>query len=157
MQAYGNMLQLYTYRVTGNQKYLDAFRDGARFWADHFVDDEYGATVLRAHLDGGVADGAKAVRTKTSYHALEHALLNSLYLSLWVNEEPTTLHYRVEHPMDEPFYPLPIEVLNPAVKTLSIDGTDQVPPFASPVTLGLDELGPSSIRVTVTDTTSLRP
>jgi hypothetical protein len=50
------------------------------------------------HLDGQVTDGAKAVRTKTSYHAMEHALLNYLYLSLWVNQTPATLHYRIESP-----------------------------------------------------------
>lgn len=157
VQAYGNMLQLYAYRVTGKQRYLDAFRDGAQFWNHNFVDDKHGATVLRAHLDGGVADGAKAVRTKTSYHALEHALLTSLYLPLWVNEEPTTLHYRFEHPVDAPFHPLPIEVGRPAVKTLSINGQDQGPSFSSPIELHLDGSGPSSIRVTVSDTASVRP
>lgn len=58
-QAYGNLLQLYAYRTTGRERYRDAFRQGAQFWNRHFVDETYGGTVLRAHLAGGVADGAQ--------------------------------------------------------------------------------------------------
>lgn len=157
VQAYGNMLQLYAYRVTGKKRYLNAFRDGARFWNAHFVDPKHGATVLRADLDGGVADGAKAVRTKTSYHALEHALINSLYLSLWVNDTPATLHYRFQGPPEDPFHPLPIEVMNPVVEAVTIDGREQTPPFSSPIPLEDEGPEPSSVRVTVTDTSRTEP
>jgi mannose/cellobiose epimerase-like protein (N-acyl-D-glucosamine 2-epimerase family) len=82
VQGYGNMLQLYAHRTTGDPRYLEAFRKGAHFWTDAFVDREQGGTVLRTTLDGTVVDGDKAVRTKTSYHAAEHALLLALYLDL---------------------------------------------------------------------------
>lgn len=100
VQGYGNMLRLYAHRTTGDPRYLEAFRKGAHFWTDAFVDREQGGTVLRTTLDGTVVDGDKAVRTKTSYHAAEHALLLALYLDLWTTDTPTTLHYRLDSVQD---------------------------------------------------------
>jgi mannobiose 2-epimerase len=154
VQAYGNMLQLYAYRVTGAQRYRDAFRKGAEFWTRHFVDDEHGGTVLRVHLDGRVADGAKAVRTKTSYHAMEHALLNFLYLSLWVNETPATLHYRIEGPFDDTVSPLPVEATRPTIQRLLVDERQMTPPTGGTLPLNLQRRAPVPITVTVTDSTA---
>ena len=95
VQAYGNMTQLYLYNVTQSEQYLERFRKGARFWNEAFLDDNHGGTVLKADFKGNVEKGAKAVRTKTAYHAMEHALLNYLYLKLWVQDQPATLHYRL--------------------------------------------------------------
>ncbi|MDZ7689668.1 MAG: AGE family epimerase/isomerase [Balneolaceae bacterium] len=95
IQAYGNMLELYMYRITGAQQHLDNFDKGARFWNDYFMDKEYGASFLRVHIDGELEDGSKAVRSKTAYHSMEHGLLNYLYTNLWVDRQPVTLHYRI--------------------------------------------------------------
>jgi mannose/cellobiose epimerase-like protein (N-acyl-D-glucosamine 2-epimerase family) len=154
VQAYGNMLQLYAYRVTGAQRYRDAFRKGARFWTQHFVDDEHGGTVLRVHLDGRVADGAKAVRTKTSYHAMEHALLNFLYLSLWVNDPPATLHYRIEGPFDGAFSPLPVEATEPTIQKILVDGRRRSPSTTGMIRLNLQRNASIPVTVTVTDSTA---
>ncbi|MFB6248364.1 MAG: AGE family epimerase/isomerase [Salinibacter sp.] len=150
VQAYGNFLQLYAYHVTGKQRYLDTFRKGARFWTQNFVDSRYGGTVLRAHLSGGVADGAKAVRTKTSYHALEHALLGYLYLDLWVNEAPVTVHYRIKDPRGDRLFPLPIEELSPTIERVRRNGTLQVPPDTVGRALRLPSQGPASLTLEVT-------
>jgi mannobiose 2-epimerase len=149
-QAYGNFLQLYAYRVTGRKRYLRAFRSGAHFWTDHFVDEKHGGTVLRAFLDGGVAGGRKAVRTKTSYHALEHSLLAYLYLDLWVNESPVTLHYQIEDPNGERLYPLPVEDLTPKIERVTINGTPQTPPDTADGALRLPEKGPAAITIQLT-------
>ena len=149
VQAYGNFLQLYAYHVTGEQRYLDAFRAGARFWSRHFVDAEHGGTVLRARLSGGVADGAKAVRTKTSYHALEHALLGYLYVDLWVNETPVTVHYRIEEPRGNRLFPLPIEALSPTIERVRLNGTAQSPPDTVDHALRLPSRGPASLTLEV--------
>ena len=98
VQAYGNLLQLSLYRTTGDEAALRRFRKGARFWNDHFVDARYGGTVLATTLDGQVARGQKGVRTKTSYHAMEHALLGYLLTTLWVEGELATLHFQIESP-----------------------------------------------------------
>lgn len=94
IQAYGNMEQLYRYRLTGDPAALDRFKSGVNFWNRAFMDSSYGATVLSATHGGEIDRGDKAVRTKTSYHAAEHALLNYLYLTLWVQEEPAVLYLR---------------------------------------------------------------
>ena len=155
VQAYGNMLQLYAYRMTGKTRYREAFRQGARFWSQHFVDHKHGGTVLRVHLDGRVADGAKAVRTKTSYHALEHALLNYLYLSLWINEAPTTLHYRIQGPFEGAFGPLPVEATNPQIQRMSVGSRQKT--FSNPagmVRLNFQGDTALDLTVTVTDSTT---
>ncbi|WP_263787335.1 AGE family epimerase/isomerase [Salinibacter grassmerensis] len=122
VQAHGNMLQLYAYCATGADRYLDAFRKGARFWMDAFVDADHGGTVLRTTLDGTVVDGEKAVRTKTSYHAVEHALLASLYLDLWARGAATTLHYRLDSVQDLSLSP-PLVEDTPRIERVLVDGT----------------------------------
>jgi hypothetical protein len=154
VQAYGNMLQLYAYRMTGEDRYREAFRQGARFWNQYFVDPKDGGTVLRVRLDGQVVDGAKAVRTKTSYHAMEHALLNYLYLSLWVNNTPATLHYRIEGPFAGTFSPLPVEAQRPVIQQLSVDGRQRSPPTTGTIRLNLQRTAPVPITISVTDSTS---
>lgn len=109
IQAYGNMLQLSMYGYGDHPKSLDEFKKGSSFWNRAFVDDKYGGTVLSATLGGKIDRGDKAVRTKTSYHAMEHALLNYLYLSLWVEHKPVELHfYWDENSNSQPLCPLPI-------------------------------------------------
>lgn len=154
VQAYGNMLQLYAYRVTGSEQYLRAFQSGAQFWNEHFVDARHGGTVLRTSLDGGVADGAKAVRTKTSYHALEHSLLSYLYLNLWVNNSSVTLHYQIDEPDGGRLHPLPIESLHPRIEHVTMNGTSQVPPDTVNGALRLPEKGPVTVTVELTSPSS---
>jgi len=149
VQAYGNLLQLYAYRTTGADRYLRAFHAGARFWNEHFVDRAHGGTVLRANLDGGVADGAKAVRTKTSYHAMEHALLASLYVDLWVNDTTTTLHYRTDGSRDAPLYPLPIEDLAASPQEVIVNGSVRNDLILETGAIGRPETDSASIRVLV--------
>jgi hypothetical protein len=120
------MLQLYAYRTTGEERYLEAFRKGARFWNEAFVDEKSGGTVLKTTLDGTVTAGDKAVRTKTSYHAVEHALLNALYLDLWANEQSVSLHYRLQTPGTTRLHPLPIEE-RPRIHQVRVNGTPHAP------------------------------
>lgn len=143
--AYGNMLQLYAYRVTGNDRYLEAFRKGARFWNDHLVDREYGGSPTRVYLDGTLDDGAKAKRTKTSYHSLEHSLLCYLYLDLWVNETPVTLHYRIQKPEGRRLHPLPIEA-TPHIENVTVNDRPQTPPDTSDGSFRLPSEGPVEIE-----------
>ncbi|MFB6274230.1 MAG: AGE family epimerase/isomerase, partial [Salinibacter sp.] len=146
VQAYGNMLQLYAYRTTGDERYLDAFRKGARFWNEAFVDEKHGGTVLKTTLDGTVTAGDKAVRTKTSYHALEHALLTSLYLDLWANDTATSVHYRFKTPQGERLRPLPIED-TPHIERVLVNGTPQAPPDTVDRALRLPSSGPVRLQI----------
>ena len=110
--------------------------------------------MLRVHLDGRVADGAKAVRTKTSYHAMEHALLNFLYLSLWVNDPPATLHYRIEGPFDGAFSPLPVGATEPTIQKILVDGRRRSPSTTGMIRLNLQRNASIPVTVTVTDSTA---
>lgn len=110
IQAYGNMLSLYLYHQTGQEHYREAFRKGADFWNKYYIDEKSGGAYLSVNNDGSILKGTKAVRTKTSYHSLEHSLLNYLYTNLWVKKKPVTLYYFVNSfQSGEKLYPLPIE------------------------------------------------
>ncbi len=125
VQAYGNMTQLYLYRVTKAEHYLERFRKGANFWNKAFLDKKYGGTVLKADLNGKVIKGDKAVRTKTAYHAMEHGLLNYLYLNLWVAEKPVKLHYHLSNTeKGETFYPSFLVDPKVRIKQVKINGRD---------------------------------
>ncbi|MCF8334571.1 MAG: AGE family epimerase/isomerase [Bacteroidales bacterium] len=123
IQAYGNMLSIYLYDQTGEARYLEAFRKGAEFWNRYFIDDRYGGAYLSVKTDGSILKGAKAVRTKTSYHSLEHSLLNYLYTNLWVKKKPVTLYYFVNSSKaGGKLYPLPIEDEDTKINLVKING-----------------------------------
>lgn len=126
IQAYGNMINLCLYKATGDEIYLDYFTRGARLWDSAFVDRRHGDTFFRIDSAGNVLDHTKAGRFKSSYHNMEHCLLNYLYLNLWVNCEPVVLHFRISSSNDgENLYPVPIEDRNiRIVKATSPDKGD---------------------------------
>lgn len=123
IQAYGNMLQLpihYYGNVPGS---LDRFKRGADFWNKAFLDQEYGSTMLSATLDGEIDRGDKAVRSKTSYHAMEHSMLNYLYLNLLIHDEPVTLYFHFDEDSDgRPLCPLPIYDEEAQITAASVNG-----------------------------------
>ncbi len=123
VQAYGNMLSLYLYRQTEEQQFLKAFRRGADYWNRHFIDDAHGGAFLSVKLDGTPLKASKAVRSKTSYHSLEHALLNYIYTNLWIKEKPVTLHFKIpEARTGEKLYPLPVEDATAQILRAEING-----------------------------------
>lgn len=123
IQAYGNMFDLYLYRITNDKKYLEDFKKGARFWNEYFLDKEFGGTFLSIYLDGKMKDGKKAGRYKTSYHTVEHSLLNYLYLDLWVNNKPVELYFYILSPRkNAKLYPVPIEDNTIKLKEVIING-----------------------------------
>ncbi len=95
IHAYGNMISLYLYHVTDETRYLDDFKKGALAWDESFIDKIYGDTYLSTDSLGKGLDGTKANRFKTSYHSIEHCLLNYLMLNLWVNNEPVEIYFRI--------------------------------------------------------------
>lgn len=150
MQAYGNMFALALHEATGEASALDDFRRGAAFWNRAFIDSTYGGAVLKTTLQGDITRGTKAVRSKTSYHSLEHALLNALYLGLGPAEAPITLHFRVADPKPgETLYPLPIAV-DATIKEVTINGAPWADTSADPPAVHLpDRDGPLRIQVTL--------
>lgn len=150
VQAYGNMTQLYLYQVLKDEQYLKQFTKGAKFWNKAFLDDRYGGTVLKTDFSGNIEKGAKAVRTKTAYHAMEHALLNYLYLKLWVQEQPAELHYRLTNTTEgSEFHP--VFLADPAIqiKDVTINGNEWEQYDAEKQVITLPEGEKLSIKVTL--------
>lgn len=95
LQSYGIFTQLHLFHLTGEDQYLDSFRKMASFWSDNFIDKEYGGAYQSVTPSGEVPNTAKASPWKASYHEMETALLNYLYLNLYVNKKPSTLHFNI--------------------------------------------------------------
>ena len=98
IQNYGSFLFLQLCHITGDKSYLEQFRKGAVFWDRYFLDREFGGVFMSLSLDGQVVDDRKGIVWKTSYHEMEHALLNYLYLNLYVNRQPVVLHFWLRDP-----------------------------------------------------------
>ena len=76
-------------------------RKTEEFYASHFHDGKRGGVFGSVKPDGTVmGEGRKASDSDwhTSYHEMEHGLLNYLYLNLYVNGTRATLHYRLDGP-----------------------------------------------------------
>ncbi len=110
IQIYGSLLQLHLYRATGESRYLDNFQRSATFFEENFHDPVHGGIFPAVGADGAPrGKQRKAGPWQTSYHELEHALLNYLYLSLYVHGEPATLYFHLAgegphrvSPVDDP-------------------------------------------------------
>lgn len=101
VQIYGSFLQLQLYHLTEDPACLVTLRKTEQFFVDHFCDREKGGVFGSVRPDGAVmGEGRKASDSDwhTSYHEMEHALLNYLYLNLYVNGTRASLHYRLDGP-----------------------------------------------------------
>jgi cellobiose epimerase len=123
IQAYGNMYSLYRYRTLDNESALTRFIEGAEAWENNFIDRESGGTWLSVHINGDIMNPAKANRFKSSYHSLEHCLLNFIYLHAWVELQPFELHFSIEA-QSEPgiLHPVPVEDPGIIVKQVKFNG-----------------------------------
>lgn len=152
VQAYGNMLQLAMAGYGKEPQSLESYQKGATFWNKAFVDQKYGGTILSATLEGAVDRGHKAVRSKTSYHAMELSLLKYLYLNLLINKEPVSLYFNFDSDSDDkPLCPLPIYSSGATITGVTLNGksvpvTNQAKPCISlPKTAGTNN--PIKIRI----------
>jgi mannose/cellobiose epimerase-like protein (N-acyl-D-glucosamine 2-epimerase family) len=97
IHIYGALLDLRLHAIDGDPARLRRFARAARFYRSHFLDREFGGGFATLNRDGSLADdGSKAAPWHTSYHDVEHGLVSFLLLSLYVNREPATLHFRFE-------------------------------------------------------------
>ncbi len=95
LQSYGIFTQLHLYHLTGENHYRDSFRKMASFWSDYFVDKEFGGAYQNVSPSGLVQNTAKASPWKASYHEMETALLNYIYLNLYFNNTSVTLYFHI--------------------------------------------------------------
>ncbi len=96
-QIYACFLQLQLYRLTGDNKYLECFKKSEIFWCKYFIDKKHGGVFTSLSLDGAhSAKGRKAEAWRTSYHEIEHSLLNYFFLKTYVKKEAATLHFKFD-------------------------------------------------------------
>jgi len=95
IQSYGLFLQLHLYHITGEKRYLDLYSKMASFWNRNFIDPKYGGVFQTVSQMGVPLSTNKAVVWKASYHEMENALLNYLYLNLYVNQQPVKLFFHL--------------------------------------------------------------
>lgn len=97
IQNYGCFLQLQLYRLTNENDYLERFKKSETFWYKHLRDRKFGGVFTTVSPEGILeGDGMKANPWRTSYHEMEHALLNYLYLNTYVNKQPAMLHFKMD-------------------------------------------------------------
>jgi len=97
IHIYGAFLDLRLHAIDGDPARLQRFARAERFYRRHFLDPQYGGGFATVNRDGSLADdGSKAAPWHTSYHDVEHGLVNYLLLSLYVNHSPVTLHFLFE-------------------------------------------------------------
>ncbi|MFA4853608.1 MAG: hypothetical protein WC599_13920, partial [Bacteroidales bacterium] len=75
----------------------ESYQKMASFWSNYFVDKEFGGVFQSVSPAGVPVAGNKAVVWKASYHEMENALLNYLYLNLYVNHKPATLYFHIKN------------------------------------------------------------
>jgi len=122
-QIYGSFLQLQLYQVTQDKDCLERFKKSETFWERYFRDREYGGIFPTLSLEGKViGKGEKASPWHTSYHEMEHALMNYLYLNVYVNSQPAVLHFNLDDP-GKHFVSL---VDDPSVQITGVKINDQV-------------------------------
>jgi hypothetical protein len=123
IHIYGAFLDLRLHALDGDPERLRRFARAERFYRSHFLDPEYGGGFATLKRDGALADdGAKAAPWHTSYHDVEHGLINYLLLSLYVNGEPATLHFRFEKGAAARRYVSLVDDPRVTVRTVTVDG-----------------------------------
>lgn len=149
-QAYGGMFNLNMYGLDKNPVRLEVFSKGSDFWDKFFLDKKDGDTFQGVSLNGDPVDPVKANPYKASYHNMENSLLTSLYLSLWVNHEPTSLHFKIKasKPGDR-LYPLPVEELNYKIEKVLINNEPYDLRSSKDLFVSLPELKDAHLEITV--------
>jgi mannose/cellobiose epimerase-like protein (N-acyl-D-glucosamine 2-epimerase family) len=122
VHSYACFLALHCYRLTDEQRYLDRFEAAERFYRAHFLDGEYGGVFPSVAPDGTPTDTRKARPWKTSYHELEHELLVDLYHTLYVDENPVDLHFRLDGGDGRTHYVSPVDDPDVRVAGVTVDG-----------------------------------
>jgi mannose/cellobiose epimerase-like protein (N-acyl-D-glucosamine 2-epimerase family) len=123
IHIYGAFLDLRLYALDRDRERLGRFLRAERFYRSHFLDPEHGGGFAQLTPAGALADdGAKAAPWHTSYHDVEHGLVNYLLLSLYVNAEPVTLHLRYEPGPARRRYVSLVDDPRVTVRSVTVDG-----------------------------------
>ena len=137
VQIYGSFLQLQLYRLTGKKEFLEKFEICEKYYEKYFIDKDYGGVFEVLNLDGGqlskgrgqnpwdgafLGEGRKANPWHTSYHEIEHCMLNMLYLDLYVDNKPVVLHFKLDGSQENTrHYVSPVDDTSIHIQSVTID------------------------------------
>jgi len=125
IQAYGMMLDLCLTSLGEKEPFVDNFLRAADFWENNFMDRVNGDSHMAVSENGEVRIGIKANQFKSSYHNVEHGMLNYLYLGAWVNPQLISLYFSIKNSSEgDVLYPLPIESKEYSIKEVKINGKE---------------------------------
>jgi alpha-L-fucosidase len=121
---YGCFLQLHLYRLTNDDSFLERFKKSETFWYKHLRDKKYGGVFTAVTPEGlPKGDNKKAKPWRTSYHEMEHALLNYLFLNLYVDRHPATLYFKFNcSESSRKFYVSPIDDPSVQIAEVRVNG-----------------------------------
>ena len=92
------------------------------------MDYRNGDTFFSVDSSGKITDARKANQFKASYHNIEHCLINYLATSLWVNNDPVEIYFRIRSSADgDLLYPAILENSGISIKEALTDGKRSLP------------------------------
>jgi len=97
VQIYGSLLEMHLYHLTGDRVHLDRFAKSEAFFKQHFQDPRFGGAYNEVDAEGapsGDLNKASSSAWHTSYHEMEHALLNYIHLNLYVHRTSPKLYLK---------------------------------------------------------------
>lgn len=124
-QTEGNFMMLNLYSLTKDQRYLDYYLENTCFWDRYLVDHQYKEVFAYVKQNGRPKNGLKGDLYKSAYHSMENALLNYLYVQLYVRKETAELFFNLSAAVDgERHYVKIIENPDVVIKKVEINGEE---------------------------------
>jgi mannobiose 2-epimerase len=124
-QTEGNFMLLNLYHITKETRYLDYFRKNAYFWDKYLVDHRHKEVYSYVTQTGHPLAALKGDLYKSAYHTMENALMNYLYLELYVHKKTATLYFNLSAATEgAKHYVNILEDPAVAIQKVEIDGAD---------------------------------
>lgn len=119
----GNFMLLNLYSLTSDPRYLDYFQKNTSFWDRYLIDHQHKEVFDYTEQNGEPPYGLKGNLYKSAYHTMEHALMNYLYLQLYVRKKPAELYFNLATTAEgQRHYVKIIESPDVIIKSVEING-----------------------------------
>lgn len=124
-QTEGSFMLLSLFRVTQNPVYIKYYLENAHFWNHCQLDLRYHEVYAYLKANGTPLTRLKGDLYKSGYHSMEHALMNYLYLQLYVNRKPVTLYFNLSSTEEgTAHYVRPVEDASVKIDSVEINGNE---------------------------------
>jgi mannobiose 2-epimerase len=99
-QEEGNLMLLNLYSLSRDERYLDYYKKSAYFCDTYLVDHKYKEVFAYTTAEGTPKQGLKGDLYKSAYHTMENALMNYLYIQLYVHQKTAELYFNLSATTD---------------------------------------------------------